>query len=267
MRLKINHVSRYLYEMPPPYGLQQIRLTPRARLGQVVLNWTLDIEGGRKQAEFRDQHDNIVTLVSLLPDKHEITVECEGVVETEDRAGMFGLHDGRAPIWYYQRVTPLTQPGPRLRELLGALGKNFDNEVARLHGLSDLILKNVKYDVGQTSSVTSSEAALELGQGVCQDHAHIFVAAARQLGFSARYVSGYLMMDERVEQDAGHAWAEAFVPNVGWIGFDVANGISPDDRYVHVACGLDATEAAPITGITVGSRGESLSVTLQVQQQ
>ena len=267
MRLKISHVSRYIYETPPPYGLQQLRLSPRARAGQTILSWNLDIEGGRKQAEFRDQNDNIVTLVSLLPDKHEIIVECEGVVETEDRTGMFGLHDGRAPIWYYQRVTPLTQPGPKLRELLSALGKGFDNDVARLHGLSDLILSKVQYDIGQTSSATSSEAAIDLGHGVCQDHAHIFVTAARQLGFPARYVSGYLMMDERVEQDAGHAWAEAFVPNLGWIGFDVSNGICPDDRYVQVACGLDAAEAAPITGITLGSRGESLSVTLQVQQQ
>jgi transglutaminase-like putative cysteine protease len=180
---------------------------------------------------------------------------------------MFGLHDGRAPLWYYQRVTPLTQPGPRLRELLNTLGKDFDNDIARLHALSELILTNVKYDIGQTGAGTSAEAAMELGHGVCQDHAHIFVAAARQLGFPARYVSGYLMMADQVEQDAGHAWAEAFVPNVGWIGFDVSNGISPDDRYVHVACGLDATEAAPITGITMGSSGESLSVTLQVQQQ
>ncbi len=266
MRLKISHVTRYVYDMPPPYGLQQIRLTPRTRPGQTVLNWTLDIEGGRKQAEFRDQHDNIVSLVSLAPDKHEISVECEGLVETEDRAGMFGLHDGRAPLWYYQRVTPLTQPGPRLRDLIGALGKSFDNEISRLHALSELILANVKYDVGQTSFGASAESAVELGHGVCQDHAHIFVAAARLLGFPARYVSGYLMMTGQVEQDAGHAWAEAFVPAVGWIGFDVSNGISPDDRYVHVACGLDATEAAPITGITLGSQGESLSVTLQVQQ-
>jgi len=267
MRLKISHVTRYVYDMPPPYGLQQLRLTPRTRAGQTVLNWTLDIEGGRKQAEFRDQHDNIVTLVSLAPDKHEISVECEGLVETEDRAGMFGLHDGRAPLWYYQRVTPLTQPGPRLRDLAGSLGKSFDNEISRLHALSELILSIVKYDVGQTRFGASAEAAIELGHGVCQDHAHIFVAAARLLGFPARYVSGYLMMTDQVEQDAGHAWAEAFVPGVGWIGFDVSNGISPDDRYVHVACGLDATEAAPITGITLGSQGESLSVSLQVQQQ
>lgn len=267
MRLKISHVSRYVYHTPPPYGLQQLRLTPRARAGQTILTWNLDIEGGRKQAEFRDQNDNIVTLVSLLPDKHEISVECEGTVETEDRAGMFGLHDGRAPIWYYQRMTPLTQPGPKLREMLSGFSKNFDDDVARLHALSDLILGKVQYDVGRTSALTNSEAAIDLGHGVCQDHAHIFVAAARHLGFPARYVSGYLMMTDQLEQDAGHAWAEAFVPHLGWIGFDVSNGMSPDDRYVHVACGLDAAEAAPITGITMGSLGESLSVTLQVQQQ
>jgi transglutaminase-like putative cysteine protease len=102
---------------------------------------------------------------------------------------------------------------------------------------------------------------------VCQDHAQIFVAAARALGFPARYVSGYLMMDDRVHQDASHAWAEAHVENIGWVAFDVSNGISADPRYVRVATGLDYQEAAPISGLRYGSGGESLRVDLQVQQQ
>jgi len=101
---------------------------------------------------------------------------------------------------------------------------------------------------------------------VCQDHAHIFITLARMLGYPARYVSGYLMMNDRVEQDATHAWAEAHIAGLGWVGFDVSNAISPDERYVRVATGLDYREAAPISGLLVGAGTEEMAVTLQVQQ-
>jgi transglutaminase-like putative cysteine protease len=87
------------------------------------------------------------------------------------------------------------------------------------------------------------------------------------MGFPARYVSGYLMMNDRVEQDASHAWAEAHVPGLGWVGFDVSNGISPDDRYVRLATGLDYRNAAPVSGMRIGASTESMDVSLQVQQQ
>ena len=94
----------------------------------------------------------------------------------------------------------------------------------------------------------SADAAIEHGCGVCQDHAHIFVAAARSLGYPARYVSGYLLMDDANTEEASHAWAEAHVDGLGWVGFDISNGISPDTRYVRVATGLDYAQAAPVTG-------------------
>ncbi|CAN0590340.1 unnamed protein product, partial [Ectocarpus sp. 12 AP-2014] len=102
---------------------------------------------------------------------------------------------------------------------------------------------------------------------VGQDHAHIFVTAARHMGYPARYVSGYLMMDEQVEQNASHAWAEAYVDGLGWVGFDVSNGQCPDARYVRVATGLDYSQAAPISGMRFGDGLESMRVSLMVEQQ
>ena len=87
------------------------------------------------------------------------------------------------------------------------------------------------------------------------------------LGIPARYVSGYLMMDDRVEQEAGHAWAEAHIDGLGWVGFDVSNGISPDRRYVRVATGRDYREAAPVTGISYGGGDSAMHVKLAVEQQ
>jgi transglutaminase-like putative cysteine protease len=114
---------------------------------------------------------------------------------------------------------------------------------------------------------TTAEAALALGQGVCQDHAHIFIGAARLLGLPARYVSGYLMMDDRVDQEAGHGWAEAHVAGLGWVGFDVSNAICPDERYVRLATGTDYRDAAPVTGINIGGGQIALEVSLAVEQQ
>jgi transglutaminase-like putative cysteine protease len=139
--------------------------------------------------------------------------------------------------------------------------------VATLHNLSAAIREKVDYQTGATNVDTSAEEAVAAGQGVCQDHAHIFIAAARALDIPARYVSGYLMMNDRIEQEATHAWAEAYVQNLGWVGFDISNQISPDPRYVRLATGRDYRDAAPITGISFGAATEDLTVNLAVEQQ
>lgn len=266
MRLKISHLTRYQYDAPVHYALQQIRLTPKSRAGQTVIDWQTSLEGGCKELEFEDQHNNHVLLVSVKDGQSEISVRCEGEVETTDTSGIVGEHGGYAPLWYFKRPTPLTRPGPNLRNLVKALGNDFDGDIARMHALSGIISKTVIYETGNTQSETTAEEALSNSRGVCQDHAHIFLAAARLMDFPARYVSGYLMMDDRVQQDASHAWAEVYVQGIGWTGFDVSNDISPDERYVRVATGLDYKEAAPISGLRFGDSRESMIVTLQVQQ-
>ncbi len=266
MRLRIYHQTSYDFDAPVQYGLQQLRLRPKSSHGQKVLDWKIDIEGGRLELEFEDQHYNHVDLVGIDPGHHQVKITCEGEVETADNAGVIGQHKGFAPLWLFQLSTQLTRPGAQTRRLLKKLGADFDSDIARLHALSGLILESVTYETDRTHAETSAEEALAAGHGVCQDHAHIFIAAARLLGFPARYVSGYLMMTDRVEQDAGHAWAEAHIDEIGWIGFDIANGISPDQRYVRIATGLDYRDAAPVSGLRYGDSGESMLVSVQVEQ-
>lgn len=266
MRVKVRHSTEYHYGQAVSRGLQKIRLTPKHSGGQEVLSWRTEIEGGRKEVAYTDQHNNLVELLSIEPGSRTVTILCEGEVDTSDTAGVIGQHGGFAPLWYFHRATPHARPGPRVRQLVRDLGKDFDDDPSRLHALSALILKTVGYETGTTDFSTTAEQAIETGRGVCQDHAHIMIAAARLMGYPARYVSGYLVMDDRVEQDAGHAWAEVHVDGLGWVGFDVSNGVSPDPRYVRVATGLDYGEAAPISGIVYGGRNESMVVQLQVQQ-
>lgn len=259
LKLQVRHTTHYAFAQPVVHALQRLRLTPKATQGQRIIDWRMTFDNAVAELEYDDQHFNHVTLISLTPGAREVTVTCEGVVETEDNAGVIGRHSGHLPLWSFLRHTPLTRAGAKLRALLREVPERVDNApLDFLHGLSALIRDRVAYETGRTNSRTTAEEAVGLGAGVCQDHAHIFIAAARASGIPARYVSGYLLMNDRIEQEATHAWAEAHVEGLGWVGFDVSNGISPDPRYVRVATGSDYRDAAPVTGISFGAAADQV---------
>lgn len=265
LTLQVRHTTHYAFAQPVVHALQRLRLTPKATQGQRIVDWRMVFDNAVAELEYDDQHFNHVTLISLTPGAREVTVTCEGVVETEDNAGVIGRHSGHLPLWSFLRHTPLTRAGAKLRALLREVPERVDAApLDFLHGLSALIRERVAYETGRTNSRTTAEEAVGLGAGVCQDHAHIFIAAARASGIPARYVSGYLLMNDRIEQEATHAWAEAHVEGLGWVGFDVSNGISPDPRYVRVATGSDYRDAAPVTGISFGGMEEVLRVDVAV---
>ena len=174
---------------------------------------------------------------------------------TEDRHGIVqGLpHD--LPPEIFLRATALTAPGPAIAD---ARRKAAPGRAARSNGCTASpagCTTACAFDTQATGVETTAEQACAEGHGVCQDFAHIFIAAARAGGVPARYVSGHLFRrDGQHGQEAGHAWAEAWVEDLGWVAFDPLNGISTDDAYVRVACGLDYRDAAPIVGRAIGWR-------------
>ncbi len=267
MQISVSHTTRYHFDVAPAHGLQRLRLKPESSNGQTVLEWTMTVEGAEIQVNYGDHNDNQIALVSFAPDTQDIVVKCTGLVQTSDNSGVIGPHTGCMPLWAFLGQTDLTRPGPRLHALATRFRSSTNSPLDRLHGLSAAIHEAVRFKVGQTDAKTTAEIALAAGQGVCQDHAHIFIAVARLLDIPARYVSGYLLMNEQVEQQAGHGWAEAHVEELGWVGFDVANGVAPDERYVRVATGADYNDAAPVTGISLGAGGSELSVLLSVDRQ
>jgi transglutaminase-like putative cysteine protease len=264
MRLKIHHKTHYRFEQPVPYGLQRVRLIPKENAAQKILGWNHAITGGSIEADYTDYHNNHILLVRINEGTRDITIACEGEVETSDNNGILGRHGGHVPLWYFLKPTRLTEPSTDIRALAKSVPQG--DALTMLHALSAKVLAAVHYDVGHTDAATTADAALSAGHGVCQDHAHIFITAARVLGFPARYVSGYLMLTDRIEQEASHAWAEAHVDDLGWVGFDVSNGISPDPRYVRVATGADYLEAAPISGLSYGGGEQQMVVSLAVEQ-
>lgn len=264
MRLKISHRTEYRYDVPVQYALQRLRLVPRGGKTQTIHSWSLKVEGAGEEARFVDHFENDSRLVSITGDATMIGIDAWGEVETFDTAGVVGEHKGFAPLWLFHQTTALTEPGEGVRELAASIDGGSDLD--RLHKLMNIIGVRVAYTQGATHAGTTAEEALKQGTGVCQDHAHVFSAAARVLGFPSRYVSGYLMLDDSIDQAASHAWAEAHVPNLGWVAFDPSNGISPDERYVRMAVGRDYRDAMPVSGIRLGWAEEQLAVSVSVEQ-
>lgn len=268
MRLTISHQTTYTYDSPDAYALLQLRLKPRDGHGQRVVDWSTTVTGGTTQGRFDDEHGNHVELILVDPDTTELSIASSGVVEVEDRAGVVGEHKAFTPLWLYEAPTAMTAPGKALRKLAAQMKPLPDeDQLARMHRLSAAITAQMRYETGRTDATTTAEEALSAGHGVCQDFAHVMIATARLLGIPARYISGYLLMADREDQDAAHAWAEVWVERLGWIGFDPANEICPDDRYVRVAVGCDYKDAAPVHGIRQGHGTEDLTVALKVQSQ
>jgi transglutaminase-like putative cysteine protease len=265
MLISVRHVTRYVYAEPVSYAVQSLRLMPAPFKGQRLADWQVRVTGCPKPLEFRDGFGNTVLLVTVSTPHSEMTIEAAGTVETEDCNGVVAGLPKSVPPRVFLKETPQTRPDAAIRAL--AQSVPVTGAIERLHALAAAVRDRVEYVEGATDAHTGAAEALGDGKGVCQDHAHIFISAARTLGIPARYVTGYLVLDDPDPASANHAWAEAHVEALGWVGFDVANGICPSDRYVRLACGLDAGYAAPIVGSRRGGAGESLDVRVAVQQQ
>ena len=264
MRLTISHDTRYDYSAGVPYGLCRIRLRPPQDRWQSVEQWAVDIDGGTIVASYDDQHGNHTDLVRLDTRTRALSIEASGTIDTHIGSGIYGSHDGAAPLSLYLRETPLTAGGERVAQLAGTF--DADNPLPSLHALSARILSAAPFDLASPQAAANAEAVLERGVGVCQDHTHVMIACARRLDLPARYVSGHLRITDQDNQEAGHAWAEIHVPDIGWVGFDVSNGYSPDERYVRLACGLDSREAAPVDGVVFGEQKQDLNVVVRVEE-
>jgi transglutaminase-like putative cysteine protease len=265
MRLNVNHQTRYTYSEPTRRVVQLLRLTPSSFFGQNVLDWRIDVDCDAKLREGRDGYGNITHMLYVDRPTDELTISVIGSVLTEDRAGVVQGLPNDLPPTVFLRPTALTRCDKALCELAAALQAQDGTPLDRLHRLTGHIHSRMDFNASETDTGTSAAEAYSTGRGVCQDFAHIFIAAARKIGVPARYVSGHLFRrDGASVQPAAHAWAEAWVDDLGWVAFDPANGISADDAHVRVAGGLDYWDAAPIAGARSGGGTEELHVKVEV---
>jgi transglutaminase-like putative cysteine protease len=266
MHLQVRHQTVYRYSQPIVYAIQTLRLTPRPFEGLAIYAWRVTGETRGDLPSFTDGFGNLVHCHTVNRPHGNAVITVEGEVETRATDGVVRGARETLPTGYFLRVTPLTAADERIRAIAaeGAKGANgFD----RMQGLMEAVRDRIEYRTGVTDTMTTVIEATAAGAGVCQDHAHVFIAAARSLGVPARYVGGYLWAGGPVPIEASHAWAEAFLPDFGWVGFDPSNRTRPTEAYIRTAIGLDYWSAAPIRGVRRGEGTEDLDVRVRVTAQ
>jgi len=267
MRLRILHTTSYRYEPPATSVIQILRMTPGSHDGQYVAEWQIDVSTDTKLDMHEDAFGNVTHVLSCGP-VADINITAEGLIETHDTGGVLRGTDERFPPSLFLRTTELTGVNPAMAAFARQMRAEAESDtLGFLHALMSQISEHMTFDEDPTHSGTSAVEAFTLKRGVCQDYAHIFIACARSGGVPARFVSGhFLRSDGATHLDAGHAWAEAFVPDLGWVGFDPANAICSTDAHVRVAIGLDYLGAAPVRGTRYGGGMETLTVAVKVEQ-
>ena len=263
MRLSVRHATTYAYDPPADRCALRLRLYPPAFDSQRVLNWKVSVNGQAIPALMTTATGDRESIWTCSESRAEIVMVAEGEVETHDTAGVVrGLKDMVRPQ-VYLRSTALTEADKKIEAL--AQGVTGAKPLDRMHALFNAVADAIEDRSATTTTMTTAAQALKARQGVCQDHAHVFISAARVLRVPARYVVGYLLaQDTKVTET--HAWAEAWAPDIGWVGFDAANRVCPTDRYVRLGCGLDAADAAPIRGNVSGMHQERLSASVDISQ-
>src|ERR1700674_47558 len=212
MQMHIRHETRYRYERPVKYSVQSLHLTPRRDLSQRALAWSITAPGRR--LEQVDAHGNIAHLLTIEEPHREIQIIVRGVVETVDTKGR--QDDGPLSPLAYLAPTQLTAPSDELRAFAQGAMQAVIEPRARALALAEAVFAAVRYKSGASDVQDSAAVAFRSREGVCQDHAHVFIASARAVGMPARYVSGYLYTGD-TNDAASHAWVDVWLgPEIGW---------------------------------------------------
>jgi transglutaminase-like putative cysteine protease len=263
MRLHVDHVTEYGYAAPVRLSTQYLRLTPRDSARQKVLEWKLEAPGVPTRT--LDGYGNVLHVLTLDRPTQAIRIRALGIVETR------ALPDeGPDPVALSPLVFTRTSPLTCVDEPLAAFAEKHRRRAGSPSGMAELasaILKKMPFKPGDTAVSSSAAEAFAIGSGVCQDHAHVFIACCRYLGVPARYVSGYVYSPGHEEAHvASHAWAEAWTVD-RWRSFDIANNRPAGEDHIRLAVGADYFDACPIRGIRTGGGAETMSAAALVTQQ
>lgn len=260
MLLNIEHHTRYAYSEYVNYTIQQLRLTPQNGFGQHVKRWEIKVNGDLHSTE--DAYGNSTHTLVVDKPHQEILIVAMGEVETG--VEVIAQHQN-LPLAIYMRDTPLTISNQNIREFASAYITDVAHQTLALEDMMHALLQRVQYIKGATQVNTTAVDAFELGQGVCQDHAHIFIACCRSMGLPARYVSGYLFTEDGSLMQT-HAWADVHLTNGGWQSYDVSNGCRAGETHVRLATGLDYRSASPVGGMRSGGGVEGMASSVIVNQ-
>ncbi len=265
MRLTIQHTTHYRYDIAPKQWVQLLRLTPRSEPHQRVIDWQITTLGHCtpfKDAFGNDSHTHVLNSPHL-----DLLISVEGLVElTPLIQGQLlkPIAPKDVPALVYLQATHLTASSAGIDIMAHqALPQGLHTPDDALI-LAQRINQVVQYIAGMTDASSTATQAFELASGVCQDHAHVMIAACRALGVPARYVSGYVDPGNS-RAAASHAWVDVYL-NQAWYSIDITNGMFASDAHCRLAVGRDYLDASPIRGVRDGGINEQLDVIVNVHQ-
>ncbi len=259
MQLRIHHKTAYTYEEPVKYTAQKLRLTPRPEGSQRTLSWMIHAPGRR--TEQMDAHGNITHLLTFEEPHREMAIVVSGIVEIVGSEEML-RHEGTLSPLAYLAATPLTAPNEEMIDLARTHLRDHRPTRDDLYSLAAAVQSRVRYKPGSTGVEDSAVTALEAGQGVCQDQAHVFISCCRAAGLPARYVSGYVC-SEGGGDSASHAWVDAWVDaSKAWLGIDVTHLSPASADHCRLAVGRDYLDAAPVRGVRRGGGREIMDISV-----
>ena len=266
MILTIRHETTYHYSRPLAYTIQQLHLTPRIEPQQRALSWQISTPG--QCHAYTDAYGNLSQMLTINGKHQALSLVVQGSVETiYPYQGRLNLVDTLSPL-LFTMPTRLTESDPTIVELAAASLPDRGTPAATRHllQLAENIAGKVAYESGATEVTTTAIAALALGRGVCQDHAHLYLACCHAWDIPARYVSGYIDPGT-TGHAASHAWVDAWVVDSdfsGWVSIDVTHARLMTDAYCRLAIGRDYDSAAPVRGVRRGGGKETMSVDVQI---
>jgi transglutaminase-like putative cysteine protease len=282
MYYSIRHVTRFRYDLPVRESVMELRMQPRSEGPQALRSFQIATNPRAQLSAYTDYLGNAVYHFNVLRRHEELRIETQSLVEM---TGFKPLPEAADSLeWdrynslnfgsdHYDLLEPskFAHMSPALHDFLNTknLLKPPGDPLSALKTLNTSIHGSFEYQSGITDAYSPIDVALKEGRGVCQDFAHIMIAAARVWGVPARYVSGYLHSNrggkDRSADDATHAWLEAWLPTMGWVGFDPTNDILAAERHIRVAVGRDYADVPPTRGTYKGDADSELAISVSVQ--
>ncbi len=287
MIYQVTHRTTFDYTQPVAISHHVLRLVFRTHPRQHSLRSSLTIDPSPSvRSDGKDYFGNPLTHLTIETPHAALVVETQTTVDVEKPEP---IHLDQSLPW--DQMTEQLQ-GATDDEMLDAQQYLYDSPYVTidddtydfvlecfppgrpiLAGIMDLtsrIYRDFTYAGGVTDVSTPVKDVLTTRKGVCQDFAHVAIAALRSLGLPARYISGYLLthppegQEKLVGADASHAWLSAWCPGLGWIDFDPTNNCIPSDEHITLAWGRDYGDVSPINGFMIGGGLHTPTVSVDV---
>lgn len=280
MYYTVRHTTKFRYSTAISESIMEVRIQPRSEGAQHCLDFRLGTDPMAQIYNYRGENGNRVHHFDV-PNRHNhLTITAEAIVEvlappTLPEALISTAWDEldalTADDEYWDMLHPshFAQPSKLLSELIAELQiQRRDDPLTVVKDINKAVYTTFEYAKQNTRVDSPIDDALRIRRGVCQDFAHIMITLVRSLGIPCRYVSGYLFhqqeQGDHATHGATHAWIEALMPELGWIGFDPTNNTLAGEQHIRVALGRDYADVPPTCGIFRGKAESELSVNVRV---